>query len=166
MASFAEHMVEIGWATNLQQAHEKMTDFNFFVGNQKFEDVEDLLKDGVLKLENHQNHNPDITEEINKELEQIEGISIVYYPSGNVEITDKNANKGQTLYEVMKLKGYQMDEVIPFGDEDNDYSMLSLFPNSVAMLNGNEKVKKVAGKISQFTNHQDGVAIEIEELFK
>ena len=163
---FAEHMVEIGWATTLQQAHEKMKDFNFFEGNQKYETIDELLSAGVLKIENHQNHNPDITDDINKELEEIDGISIVYYPSGNVEITDVNATKGQTLYEVMKLKGYSLEEVMPFGDEDNDYSMLSLFPNSVAMCNGNERVKKVSGKISEFSNHEDGVAIEIERLFK
>ena len=29
LANFAEHMVEIGWAASLQQAHEKMVDFNF-----------------------------------------------------------------------------------------------------------------------------------------
>ena len=166
VANFAEHMVEIGWATTLKQAHLKMKDFNFFVGNKKFEEIDELLNAGVLKIENHQNHNPEITNDINKELEQIEGISIVYYPNGNVEITDVSATKGKTLYEVMKMKGLDMEEVMPFGDEDNDYSMLSLFPNSVAMCNGNSKVKKAAGKVSKYSNNDDGVAFEIEQLFK
>lgn len=163
---YANHMVEIGWARDVKQAYEKMGDVNFFIGNEKFESVEELLPNGVLKIENHQNHNPDITHDINEELKKIPGISIVYYSSGNVEITDISATKGATLKEVAKLKHLGMDEVMPFGDEGNDYSMLSIFPNSVAMCNGSDEVKKVAGRISQFSNTEDGVGVEIERLFK
>lgn len=163
---YANHMVEIGWARDVKQAYEKMGDVNFFIGNEKFESVEELLPNGVLKIENHQNHNPDITHDINEELKKIPGISIVYYSSGNVEITDCSATKGATLKEVAKLKHLGMDEVMPFGDEGNDYSMLSIFPNSVAMCNGSDEVKKVAGRISQFSNTEDGVGVEIERLFK
>lgn len=163
---YANHMVEIGWARDVKQAYDKMDDVNFFIGNERFDSVEELLPNGVLKIENHQNHNLDITHDINEELKKIPGISIVYYSSGNVEITDISATKGATLKEVSKLKHLCMDEVMPFGDEGNDYSMLSIFPNSIAMCNGSEEVKKVAGRISQFPNTEDGVGVEIERLFK
>ena len=162
--NYIEHVMEIGWASTYEQAKKEIEEDNFFIGAKKFESLKELKDVNVLKIENHQNYTMEITLQAAKMVEKIEGISIVHYPGGNVEITALDAKKGNTLFELSEKLHLSISEVMPFGDEDNDYSMISRFPSSVAMKNGNERIKAVAGRISKYTNDEDGVARILETL--
>ena len=52
-----------------------------------------------------------------------------------------------------------------FGDEANDYSMLSLARVAVAMDNAIPTIKNVANNVTK-SNKQDGVAVFLENYFK
>lgn len=58
-----------------------------------------------------------------------------------------------------------MDDVVSFGDGDNDIEMLKQSGVGYAMFNANDNVKLNADKVTEKSNNDDGVAIEIEKLF-
>ncbi len=82
-----------------------------------------------------------------------------------VDISDKNANKGYALETLMKKYQVNPDELLVFGDYNNDLEMLALTPNSVAMANAHKKVIKAAN----YTTHSNdafGVENILEELIR
>jgi hypothetical protein len=56
-----------------------------------------------------------------------------------------HTGKGYTLQEILEQKGLQPDEILVFGDNENDISMLALTPNSYAKSNSPARVKEIAG---------------------
>jgi len=64
-----------------------------------------------------------------------------------MDVTPKGIDKGSTVCEVIKLLGYQADEVAAIGDSYNDISMLQAVGLSFAMVNGEDSIKKVADHI-------------------
>lgn len=81
----------------------------------------------------------------------------------NIEVNNQTANKGEALKYLAKQLQIIPDEIMAVGDSNNDYEMLEYAGISVAMGNGNEKVKKIA-KFQTLSNEQDGVAHIIETL--
>ena len=59
-----------------------------------------------------------------------------------------------------------MDEVVSFGDGDNDKEMLELSGLGFAMTNAKDdgKAKAVADAITTWTNHEDGVGKTLDAL--
>lgn len=55
------------------------------------------------------------------------------------------------------------EEIITIGDGENDISMFNITPNSVAMGNALEYIKKQAKYIT-LSNDEDGVAKVLEKL--
>lgn len=70
-----------------------------------------------------------------------------------VDLSHKDANKGVALTRLLEQYQIKPHEVIVFGDYLNDLEMLQLTPNSVAMGNAHETIKKIANY--QTTSHQD-----------
>jgi Cof subfamily protein (haloacid dehalogenase superfamily) len=104
--------------------------------------------------------------EIDKELAKQKQIAVSSSFPTNLEITDVRAQKGPVLKEYIESLGYQMEEVMTFGDSRNDESMLSMdFGATIAMANADEELKKVAKYITK-SNVELGVAYVIEELLK
>ena len=104
--------------------------------------------------------------EIDKELAKQKQIAVSSSFPTNLEITDVRAQKGPVLKEYIESLGYQMEEVMTFGDSRNDESMLSMdFGATIAMANADEELKKVAKYIT-ISNVELGVAYVIEELLK
>lgn len=75
-----------------------------------------------------------------------------------IEIGATNDTKASGLVELTKLLGIPIEEVLVFGDGDNDLEMLSAFPNSVCMNNGSDKAKKLSRYITKYDNNNSGVA--------
>ena len=78
----------------------------------------------------------------------------------NIEIVPRNASKGNALRALVKSLNIPMDEVMVFGDSDNDLSMLEAAGVSVAMGNANDRVK-AASRFQTLTNDEQGVAAAI-----
>ena len=74
-------------------------------------------------------------------------------------------NKGVSIRKLCVGLGISMDEVMAFGDANNDLRMLEAVGYPVAMINGTDEVKAIAKDITKYTNVEDGVAKYIEEHF-
>jgi len=84
--------------------------------------------------------------------------------TGFLDILPKGTNKGEALDVLLKHYGYSKDEVIVFGDNDNDSEMLERIPFSFAMKNATIKAKNSATFITLDENNQEGVAKTLDNL--
>lgn len=101
---------------------------------------------------------------LSSELKTISNIAVASSFKTNLEITAQGAQKGPVLKNYIESLGYTMDEVMVFGDSENDLSMLSLdFGITVAMGNGTLQAKSAAKYITK-PNTEHGVAYAIQKL--
>ena len=96
-------------------------------------------------------------EEAWKELEQYEELVLVSSLGYNIEINDVGVDKGRGLMELGELLGIRPEEVMAFGDGDNDIRMLQKAGIGVAMGNALDNVKAAADYVTD-TNDEEGVA--------
>ena len=81
-----------------------------------------------------------------------------------LEVMDAKASKGQGLKFVMEHYSLKSEEVIAFGDEENDLPMFTAAGFSAAPSSGKDTVKAAANIIIG-SNAEDGVAVFLEEFF-
>ena len=81
----------------------------------------------------------------------------------SLDISDKNANKGEALKKVQELLGVTKEETMVFGDYHNDIEMIQEANFSFAMGNAHKDIKALA-KFSTATNDNNGVEKVIKEL--
>lgn len=74
-----------------------------------------------------------------------------------MDIVSKETNKGKGLKIVAEDMGISLDEIIAFGDNENDLSMLEEVIYSVAMGNSLDIVKEKVRYVGK-TNNESGVA--------
>ncbi|AWK49977.1 Cof-type HAD-IIB family hydrolase [Clostridium beijerinckii] len=104
------------------------------------------------------------TIKVKRKLESIERIAIASTFTKNIEINNKEAQKGLILAKVAEKMGIRRDEVMVIGDSFNDYSMFTEFPVSFAMKNAVPQIKEAAKYITD-TNDNAGVAKAIYKIF-
>ena len=80
-----------------------------------------------------------------------------------LEISALGVSKGQTLAKLTRRMGFGAEDVVTFGDNPNDFSMLSWASRSWAMADGHPDAPKYSKFVAE-PHHLDGVAIVIEEL--
>lgn len=80
-----------------------------------------------------------------------------------LEVMPKHLNKGNALKYVMEKYGYQPNEIICFGDSDNDVSMMEEVKYSVAMGNAFDRVKSICYSITK-DNTEDGIAYYLDNF--
>ena len=81
-----------------------------------------------------------------------------------LEIMSAGVNKGEGLKTVMRCRGLKPEEVIAFGDEENDLPMFSVAGFSAAPSSAKEKVRQEADFIFG-SNAEEGLAAFLEEMF-
>ncbi|MEP2238950.1 MAG: HAD family hydrolase [Maribacter sp.] len=82
-----------------------------------------------------------------------------------LDISNMNANKGYALDKLMQSYNLKSDEVMVFGDFNNDLEMLALSDFGFAMKNAHPNVKEVA-KYSTLSNDENGVEHILKMLVK
>ena len=87
-------------------------------------------------------------------------VSVGYYYT---EVSSKNVDKWYAIEEIMKKENIAKEEVISFGDNNNDILMIKNAGLGIAMGHSNEQVKKVAKFVTQ-KNDEDGVAKALENI--
>lgn len=87
-------------------------------------------------------------------------VSVGYYYT---EVSSKNVDKWYAIEEIMKKENIAKEEVISFGDNNNDILMIKNAGLGIAMGHSNEQEKKVAKFVTQ-TNDEDGVAKALENI--
>ena len=95
-----------------------------------------------------------------------DNISVTSSGANNVEIMDKKATKGEALKIVADIHDINLKNAISIGDNLNDQAMLDIVEYSIAMKNGNKKLKKTAKFITEKTNSEGGVADSVMKLLK
>ena len=80
----------------------------------------------------------------------------VFSDERKMEITNKNITKGKALDLIMEKQNFQNDEVVVFGDSENDVSMFKNKKYSVAMGNALTYAKQQANYTTEGHNH-DGI---------
>lgn len=82
------------------------------------------------------------------------------------EIHVKGVSKAHSLSLLVDELKVNKDNVLVFGDADNDIEMLSTFKHSFLMKNGNPKIRKYAKYVTSSTNNKNGVIKEIKKFIK
>ncbi len=98
-------------------------------------------------------------------LKEIPGISYLSSYEDNVEVTDREAQKGYILEKVIKMKGIAKEEVAVAGDGMNDLSMFEIFPYSYAPSNAQEGIKELAGRVV-CSSEDDGFAQAVLDILE
>ncbi len=140
----------------LQRTRTPVEDIYAFVRRHKKDlDALDIICDGPL----------DKAEWFAK-LERIGGFYVTSSTHYRLEISNQNSGKGAALREAAARLGVSMDEVVAFGNAENDVDMLKSAGLGVAVANSPESVKRQADRIAP-ANTEEGVAQVLEEiLFK
>ena len=90
------------------------------------------------------------------------GIEITGALPMNLEINAAGVNKGKAMIELGKLLGIPREEIMAFGDGNNDLKMLKEVGTGVAMENAIPSVKEAADYVT-LSNDEEGVAKFIEK---
>ncbi|WP_294561156.1 HAD family hydrolase [uncultured Traorella sp.] len=125
--------------------------------NQKLiKNFQEIDRDKLNKV--NISHNADYLDQIEATIKNdLKNYQVVRTCPRMLEITPKNISKGQTLRRYMEEAGLSKDEVIAFGDGENDVDMFKAAGISVAMDNAEERIKKEATYVT-CANTQSGVA--------
>jgi Cof subfamily protein (haloacid dehalogenase superfamily) len=91
-------------------------------------------------------------------------VSIVLSADFILEILPRDASKASGMRAALAFYGIGLPEVIAFGDEENDISMLSIAGYSAAPANARQSVRETA-KLIIGSNTNDGLADFLEKTF-
>ena len=126
----------------------------------------DLSKYHVVKIAGDFNDCEEIIEDVQKIVRAYPGTDFFRVEPDVYCVNSISANKGDSLKKVCDNLGIEMGkEVMSFGDNENDLSMLKGSKISVAMGNSEENVKEEADYICLDNNH-NGVSEFLKEYFK
>lgn len=102
-------------------------------------------------------------EEAKRRLGELPGVKLTSALLTNIEINRSDVNKGNVLMRFAADRGIAPDEVMAFGDGDNDTEMLELAGIGVAMANGVPEVTEAADYVTA-SNDNEGVARAIDKF--
>lgn len=95
-------------------------------------------------------------------LEAVPGLDVTSSWARNLELMPGGFNKGSAVRELAEALGLSAEQVMTFGDYDNDESMIAYAGLGVAMANATDCVKR-ASKLVTRSNDEDGVAWAIRK---
>lgn len=118
--------------------------------------------DSILKIVYIQN--ADYTELVKERiaLDMDADYDLLMVAPGWAEIMPKRINKGDAIMAYAAYRGIKPDEVLCFGDSDNDLTMIKQAGIGVAMENARHSLKIIADTVT-CTNNENGVAEYIAE---
>lgn len=125
-------------------------------------DLLDKYQDGFEKVQ-ALFKNAEDRDEAKKRVEELGDVRAVSSLDYNVEVSRADANKGSSLMILAEKLGLDPEEVMGFGDNDNDLEMIQKAGLGVAMQNAIPEVKEAADYITD-TNDREGVAKAIEKF--
>ena len=151
---------------NVKKYHKNPNMWEYFLRTRKQVDsVMDMAHETDLDMDKMQMLFPydDERAEAWKQIEKIEGINAVDSIGYNIEVTSIEAHKGAALLELAKMLGVKREEIMAFGDGDNDASMIESAGFGVAMGNAGERARAVADYVTD-SNNDNGVANAINKF--
>ena len=114
----------------------------------KIGDLDDFINSSIdiIKVEAF-NNDVSLIEKAKEKLQEIDGIAYLSSFDDNIEVTDKAAQKGLILENVIEELGYSKDEVMVLGDGLNDITLFERVKYSFAPGNANETIKAMAYQV-------------------
>lgn len=94
----------------------------------------------------------------------VETLSCMFTAPFYFEFTAKGIDKKKALEAVCEKEGLQADELMAFGDAQNDHTMLEHCKIGIAMGNAVDSLKAAADEIT-LSNDEDGIAESLERHF-
>jgi Cof subfamily protein (haloacid dehalogenase superfamily) len=104
-----------------------------------------------------------LLEQVRREIETIPTLECSKSWHNNLEIMNRGVSKGIAVARLAKSLGVKPEEVICFGDNENDISMLEFAGLGVAMGNAEDHVKASAKYVTDSNDH-DGVANALKKF--
>lgn len=142
------------FSTNIEVCNKSMT----------FQKYYEIAKEEVKILKFFVfSNNTDQIKQIKQYLKDWKGITVTSSALQNVEITSEAAKKGMMLERVTDFYSVPKEEVMVFGDGENDQSLFKTFEHSRAVQNAVPMLRKMAEKVIE-SNRENGVAKEIEYI--
>lgn len=92
-----------------------------------------------------------------------QSLTVVQTAPFYLEVIPKVINKGQGIRDICRVLGIGTEEVIAFGDAENDIPMLCAAGMGVAMGNAAEVVKEAADMVT-LSNNDDGIAFALQQF--
>ena len=154
---------------NQQFAREKkyMPRWDIGTDNVGVEQIEEVITAPALKiLARCQNGEFSSDEMLALASKELAGIATVTHSNSTdslLEISAHGVSKGATLAKIAARHGLTAEDCVTFGDNPNDFSMLSWASRSWAMEDGHPDLMKYA-KYQTDAHQEDGVAKVIEQL--
>ena len=90
-------------------------------------------------------------------------LTVVQTAAFYLEVIPRAINKGQGILDICRALQMQPEEVVAFGDAENDIPMLRAAGVGVAMGNADPAVKAAADMVT-LSNNEDGIAYALEKL--
>lgn len=81
-----------------------------------------------------------------------------------IEISRKDVNKSSAVKNLAEHLNISADEIIAFGDSENDRAMLKFVGKGVAMWNAPKTIRDVADDLTE-SNDEQGILIKLKEIF-
>jgi len=100
-----------------------------------------------------------------RQLEELGGLYITSSVFYRIEISNEQCGKGNALRKVAELLQVHPEEIIAFGNAQNDMDMLRFAGTSVAVANSEPEVLQYADIIAP-SNDEDGVAQVLEQFLE
>ncbi|MCG7339410.1 Cof-type HAD-IIB family hydrolase [Staphylococcus sp. ACRSN] len=82
-----------------------------------------------------------------------------------IEIVKQGISKARGIDYVKTHLGIERNQIIAFGDEDNDLEMIKYAKHGIAMENGLDELKHVANDIT-YSNNEDGIGRYLNQFFE
>lgn len=82
------------------------------------------------------------------------------------EVFYKQISKGSALKHICDTYKIKQENVIAFGDAENDLEMWDFAAYPILMINGKEELKKLDLILSDKTNDEDGIIHALDKIFK
>jgi cof-like hydrolase len=128
-------------------------------------DFQDLDKEAIIKMSIvvDEEQTSSVTQRINQDFAgRLNAVTSGY---GAIDLLPRGIHKGWGLRSLMERWKIDADQIMAFGDSENDLEMLELAGYSFAMENGEEKVKRMAKYIAP-SNDEAGVLQVLEQYLK
>lgn len=128
-------------------------------------DIYNFFEENHKEIENINIHFKDLEDRSRtwETFNQVQDITVTSSQKNNIELGGKTTNKATALMEFCRLNNIEMENVMSFGDSENDLKMLETTGFSCAMKNAVDVVKKISDYIT-LTNEEEGVCYAIRTL--
>lgn len=154
-------------STNLQFTYDQFTKMKDFPFHQSFCNMEwiDILNNSedVIKILAY-NFDHKILQDVKEKIMKIPNIEVSGYSDISFDINSKNTTKGNAIQNICTSLGIHSNEIIAFGDGENDISMFQICGYNVAMENSIQKIKDICDEVT-LSADESGVAFILNRIF-